>query len=135
MLVNVGIIEELLNLIVNQVHSDEVYVAAANALTRGVVVGRAIAGAHGEVGLWEMRILEYIKKNFHRNFLFDSDSSKGTEFCNALLGDREVVRYIRSKLSIRKEEEKLNRSKVKRGKAEVDNFFLTSDDSRIINSI
>jgi len=107
-LVKVGMIEELLNLIVNQVHGDEVYVAAVSTLSKGILVGRSL---RKDGGIWEQRILDYVKKDSHRNFLYNEQSS---DFCNSVLGDREVVKYIRNKLLVKKEKSKLAKNKMQR---------------------
>lgn len=80
-----GVVEECLNILVNQVWSDEVYRSCA-----GVI---CVASSSSERG--RSRVGEYVKKVAYMKAL--ADGRKG-EFVQNFLGDREAVVYARRRL-------------------------------------
>ncbi|GMI04614.1 hypothetical protein TrVE_jg9925 [Triparma verrucosa] len=89
-MVKTGIIEELLNVIVNQVHTDEVYFHAADCLRQGSTLGE---------GTFKRRLTVYVKKQAHLDNLFNESEANGPRiFFTRLLADSAAVRYIRDKL-------------------------------------
>lgn len=90
-MVKTGIIEELLNVIVNQVHTDEVYFHAADCLHQGSVL-------EGAGNMFKKRLTVYVKKKAHLDNLFGGGKGAPRVFVTRLLADASAVRYIRDKL-------------------------------------
>ncbi|GMH50216.1 hypothetical protein TL16_g00718 [Triparma laevis f. inornata] len=90
-MVKTGIIEELLNVIVNQVHTDEVYFHAADCLRQGSVL-------EGAGNMFKKRLTVYVKKKAHLDNRFWGGEGAPRVFVTRLLADASAVRYIRDKL-------------------------------------